>query len=509
MPFCQVCSRELEGVEFRTISDRAVCSLSCVGLLIASNNDKCHECLRPVWKDNYYVIENDFFCSFKCKEKTRKKLIKERCHLTVKHCQDERYYNITPQKEINELRKEALEIFNELENSHSSPKGKLNISYPLQAVIDISNTKETEKKPSLLEQKKTRIVSIPKPNIITKKTKNVIFKRKIAKQAIHKNVSTGSLHNSNKKNKYMLTVFTNNVKNSSNILNKINIKISPPKKNIPKKPISSDRKHNYKNINIDSFIINDASSKRFCTTHLINSNSTNNNCLYKINNDKEKIYFNKKLNSNITNDKTFTYNNVNKTNPDFVYINGSFIYHNNSQYQDFNNNYFLEDEPWQNHKGLNSNVEQIRKNNEFENKKKNIYFNHIHKSKSVTRYNNRDNYVNNEFNYGKKTRLVKYNNNKLSNILSIDMDNKDNNSISNICDKETKNNQINTKATPKSKFSRKNINNGSCSNRNNEQDKNHCSFCNKLLQKDDIIYLNSCASKKFCSNNCRYNYSQN
>ena len=417
MPFCQVCNRELEGIEFRTICDRAVCSLSCVGLLTATKNDKCHECLRPVWKDNYYIIENDFFCSFNCKEKTRKKLLKERSHLTVKHCQDERYYNITPQKEIKELRKEALEIFNELENSHVSPRKNLNTSCPLQEIIEISNSKEVEKKSSPKNIKKTGIISIPKPNIISKKTKNVVFKRKIAKPTIYKNMSTGNLHsNSSHKNKYILTVFSNNIKNNSKILNKINIKISPTKK-----AVSSEHKHNFKKMNIGSCKNNNASSKRYCTTNLVNyNNNNNNNQIYRNNNDHDYYYFDRKLNTNINESsiygKILTNDNINKINPDYGYINGSFISHNNSQYNDFDNNYFFENEPDQNRKGLNSIGEKFEKNNIFMNKKKNVYFSHIHKSRSLSSFNNnKENYAKNNRYYYDYNKFNKYDNSSIQN----------------------------------------------------------------------------------------------
>ena len=104
MPFCSVCNKEHISEDLNTIGNQSVCCLSCVGLLKANKKDACSYCRRPVWKDNYYEVDNLYFCSEKCKNKVQEKLIKEKGSKYVKfrHFKEEKYYKEKIQNNLDE-----------------------------------------------------------------------------------------------------------------------------------------------------------------------------------------------------------------------------------------------------------------------------------------------------------------------------------------------------------------------------------------------------------------------
>ena len=115
---CKVCSREINTTIFETIGNQLVCSLSCVGLLQANEEDKCNECQRPVWKDNYYKIDSLFYCSEKCKKKVVKKHLKKFNtiqDINITHIQNEFFKNDSPMKNLKELRKEVKELYKDFD----------------------------------------------------------------------------------------------------------------------------------------------------------------------------------------------------------------------------------------------------------------------------------------------------------------------------------------------------------------------------------------------------------
>ena len=116
--FCNVCSREINSPFFETIGNQFVCSLACVGLLEPNNEDKCNQCQRPVWKDNYYIIHSKNFCSEKCKKIAVKKYLKKNSNIknvNIKHIQNEYFRNDSPTKNLQELRKEVKELYNDFQ----------------------------------------------------------------------------------------------------------------------------------------------------------------------------------------------------------------------------------------------------------------------------------------------------------------------------------------------------------------------------------------------------------
>ena len=117
MPYCIVCNKDFIFGDLTTIGNQSVCCLSCVGLLKANKYDACAHCGRPVWKDNYYEINNNFFCSEKCKDITQEKLIKEKSSIFIKykHYQEEKFFNESFIKSKNTLNNEEKGIINEQE----------------------------------------------------------------------------------------------------------------------------------------------------------------------------------------------------------------------------------------------------------------------------------------------------------------------------------------------------------------------------------------------------------
>ena len=116
--FCNVCSKEIFSPKFETIGDQIVCSLSCVGLLVSKEEDKCDNCQRPVWKDNYYIFNSKNYCSEKCKITAVKRYLKQNTSSTgvnIKHVQNEFFKNDSPLKNLQELRKEVKELYNDFE----------------------------------------------------------------------------------------------------------------------------------------------------------------------------------------------------------------------------------------------------------------------------------------------------------------------------------------------------------------------------------------------------------
>ncbi len=79
-------------IKFETIDDESVCCLSCVGLLVSNDKDKCDNFQRHAWKDNYYVIDSQNYCSEKCKPTAVKRYLKRNnsiMRINIKHIQNE------------------------------------------------------------------------------------------------------------------------------------------------------------------------------------------------------------------------------------------------------------------------------------------------------------------------------------------------------------------------------------------------------------------------------------
>lgn len=152
--FCNVCSREINSPFFETIGNQFVCCLACVGLLEPNNEDKCNQCQRPVWKDNYYIIHSKNYCSEKCKKIAVKKYLKKNSNIknvNIKHIQNEYFRNDSPTKNLQELRKEVKELYNDFEfestiKSNENSIDKKIKDHNLKEIQKISNDYEINDK---------------------------------------------------------------------------------------------------------------------------------------------------------------------------------------------------------------------------------------------------------------------------------------------------------------------------------------------------------------------------
>ena len=100
MPYCSSCNKNYVSEDLSTIGNQFVCCLSCVGLLKANDKDACSYCGRPVWKDDYYELDNNYFCSEKCKNNIQKEILKDKKvkYVKFRHFKEEKYYNNSPDK---------------------------------------------------------------------------------------------------------------------------------------------------------------------------------------------------------------------------------------------------------------------------------------------------------------------------------------------------------------------------------------------------------------------------
>lgn len=117
MPHCCACYKEIYSSQLKTIGEQIVCSLSCVGLLKANEKDSCDYCKRPVWKDNYYKINDKLYCSDFCKELILEELKLPKDSDKINHFNDKSFTNINPinLKSTKQLREEVLKVYNDFQ----------------------------------------------------------------------------------------------------------------------------------------------------------------------------------------------------------------------------------------------------------------------------------------------------------------------------------------------------------------------------------------------------------
>ena len=94
MSVCAVCFKKNINSNLKTIGDQFICSLSCVGQLKSNSKDFCNYCNYPVCKDNYYKINNKYYCSEICKNKIMKKLNIPYDSKLIQHFQENIFFNI-------------------------------------------------------------------------------------------------------------------------------------------------------------------------------------------------------------------------------------------------------------------------------------------------------------------------------------------------------------------------------------------------------------------------------
>ena len=134
---CNVCGVEISSPKLSTIGNQVVCSLACVGLLTSNKSDACDYCKKPVWKDNYYILNNKYYCREKCKnEMKRRSKFPEK---NIRHIKQNIFpTNNFPLENSQQLREDVLKIFKDfkfdsigdysIDNRNKTPNYSNNIS---------------------------------------------------------------------------------------------------------------------------------------------------------------------------------------------------------------------------------------------------------------------------------------------------------------------------------------------------------------------------------------------
>ena len=221
--FCHACSKEIYTPKYETIGNQIVCCLSCVGLLVSNEQDKCDQCQRPVWKDNYYIFRSKNYCSEKCKVTAVKRYLKQNTSLTgvnIKHIQNEYFKNDSPIKNLQELRKEVKELYNDFEfdenNSNNNQNSLEKNSFPnIKTVKSLKKVDEINESSDNNENKTNYNNNNISPNSNT--------------NSINNNIDDTDNMNTNNINNGFNNDINNNI-NYDNDNNNINLKNEPIKK---------------------------------------------------------------------------------------------------------------------------------------------------------------------------------------------------------------------------------------------------------------------------------------
>ena len=134
---CAVCYRDTQISNLKTIGDQIVCSLSCVSLLKSNSRDACDCCKYPVWRDNYFKINNRFYCSEFCKDKIIKNLKISNNSKLIHHFKenifsDTDYNNNKNNLVLNnskQLREEVMKFFKDFEFDTNIDEDEENNNY--------------------------------------------------------------------------------------------------------------------------------------------------------------------------------------------------------------------------------------------------------------------------------------------------------------------------------------------------------------------------------------------
>lgn len=292
-----------------------VCSLSCVGLLKANEKDSCHYCKRPVWKDNYYKINNNIYCSDICKDLILPELKIPKDSEKINHFNNKAFISINPiiLKNTMQLREEVLKVYNDfkfdrIEDSNEKINQFENKQNNIKNVNNkeekkIFNDKEYKLKIELnnINNKCGKTISTRK-NVIHYIDKEISKENDLTNDKIN-NVSSVSKEKSYQKNDYTVkkTYTFNTQNNKNNILYdyKTNSKYKVPVRlNINKyESHYTFNKHNYgynktikkesEKVNKDNNLdINDYTQKYNNTNQSLSNNNEISNINRNYSNDK-------------------------------------------------------------------------------------------------------------------------------------------------------------------------------------------------------------------------------
>ena len=235
MTFCNVCNKGNISGDLTTIGNQSVCCLSCVGLLKSNKKDACSCCGRPVWKDNYYEIDNLYFCSEKCKNKIQEKIIKEKGvkYIKIRHFNEEKYYKESPKNiqkfikeekiqnnfyeqnnevyESNEWNKNSfIQKESDTNENNNNKKDSMKISYRIEKSIHKKNIYSNNNN----NNNYSNNYKIPKKNSLKNKKKE---KKNLIKNMI-KYFREDKIYSNKNNKKYEIK--TNNKKQNKHSLNK-------------------------------------------------------------------------------------------------------------------------------------------------------------------------------------------------------------------------------------------------------------------------------------------------
>ncbi len=346
MPQCPICRKEIYSAKLKTVGNQVVCSLSCVGLLNGNETDSCNYCKRPVWRDNYYKIEDKLCCSEFCRDIISEKLNIPKNSSLIKHFQENIFININPTslKNTKQLREEVLKVYNDF---------KFDTNEDISAFHN-SMKKERNSKNNLTYKRKETNNSkdyLNRNNRNNNKIKELKSLRDLKEYLKKNNTNHNYLLRSNDidiyQSKNLRTKIINNIKEVS----KSNDLTLNRKNNIiTKKDNSKDNRVNHDNYILknpyNNYIKNSNNNKRnkvrtIRITDLEGKKNNYSNNKYNIN-DKDGDYNNyKKINKTIDNENTnyfYNYNRINNSNNELNYKNLNKSYINDKKGINNNNN---------------------------------------------------------------------------------------------------------------------------------------------------------------------------
>ena len=300
MFICSVCLQNTSFCTIKTIGEQKVCSISCSGLLKSNSKDSCNFCHRPVWRDNYYKINNKYYCSEICKNKIIKKLNLPNDSKSIQHFHENIFNNndVINLRNSKQLRQEVLKFYKDfhfdfdLDEEYSSNY----ISKSNNTLIDMNRNKNY-KKIMFTEAPKERKM---KNFNIDLNSININFYEKSKKDYYTKSEKP----NNKNKNIFPKSVTAFNLsKNDINII-KNKFKNINKEQTLNKKKFYSTKYANYNYLNV-----NEQNEKN---EHTFNSSNNNLNFNLGRNSHKNKFSFINTLDNkdtNINKYNTITYNN--------------------------------------------------------------------------------------------------------------------------------------------------------------------------------------------------------
>lgn len=305
---CEVCFKETSSPKLKTIGDQIVCSLSCVGLLKPNNKDACDYCKRIVWRDNFYKINNKYYCSEICKDLILKQLNIPSNSKLIQYYKEDLFSNNSGNyalKNAKQLREEVFKFYKDFQFDINTDELPNNKNY----TMDYSNN-----------IRKVKTIKLDKSNITNNLSINIDNNYSNRKE---KNNNTNSqISNNNWKSKFTKSLSPLNIQNKD----KNNLKYLTKSINKEKIYLNKNTHYNYANRK-ESGEKYEIKNRLLSERNLINNISSYKN-IY--NNDNNQNYsFINTWNRKNENMKLNNYNTINGNNSNCTNKNShSYISHN-------------------------------------------------------------------------------------------------------------------------------------------------------------------------------------